>query len=151
MTNESSTKHLAALIHQKHDLLTRIKGMVQRQGESIGERKIVELMPLLTAKQKLLDELHAIEAKLNPFRDQDPETREWESEQTRLECAELVETNRTMLKAILEEEQRCERALQEQRSATREALDNHRNAEDAIRAYNQDEEPARNRLDLSSE
>lgn len=151
MSESPSTAALVSLIDRKNDLLKRIYQLVDTQCQSIKERKVAELMPLLASKQTLLDELNQLERELDPYRKEDPDSREWSSDEARDECRIRVEENRSLLNEILSKEKDCETQLVEQREQTANKLDENLNAANAAKTYQPIQQPKRGSLDLSSE
>ena len=101
-----NTQRLTQLIDAKHTVLTQLHDLAQRQFSLAGEGDATALVSLLAVKQKLLDTLTALEERLNPFREQDPQTRTWNSPAERARCAAVAERSRTLLDEIMALDQR---------------------------------------------
>ena len=92
------TDQLDQLIHQKHQVLMQLRDLSRQQLALISAGEdMVPLLTVLSAKQRLMDQLTLLERKLDPFRDQDPETRKWRSPADRQRCALAAERCRSLL------------------------------------------------------
>lgn len=151
MSETPSTQALVDLIEHKNTILNRIYRLVDTQVETVNDSRIADLMPLLSKKQELLDEMNRVERELDPYRQEDPDQRQWSSDDARSNCAAMVDANRLLLSNILEKEQACEQELIQQREATAKKLDESMSAASAIESYQQFKKPTRGSLDLSSE
>ena len=85
------TDVLAELIGKKLAVLEQLRGLSRRQSGLIADGDIQRLLAVLSAKQTLLAELQKLQHRLEPFRKQEPEARQWRSPQDRERCRQLVE------------------------------------------------------------
>jgi hypothetical protein len=69
------TERLAALVAAKLQVVEILLRLARRQLELVEAGDAAVLLKLLAAKQTVLDQLQALERQLDPFREQDPETR----------------------------------------------------------------------------
>ena len=69
------TDQLSGWMDRKQGLLSQLRQLAHRQVESVKQADMSHLLGLLAAKQRLLQELQEIERRLDPFRDQDPQSR----------------------------------------------------------------------------
>ena len=146
-----NTDLLADLIGKKHDILTQIRQLTQRQSEIVGVGDMSKLLSLLAAKQQLLTDLQQVEAQLDPFRDDDPETRVWRSPAARQQTRETAEHCDALLKEIMQLEKECEGQLVHRRDEAAAALQGVHTAVHARQAYLQAAPTVRGQLDVSSE
>ena len=130
-----SPQHLASLVRQKRSLLEQLQTLCENQKETIQADDAERLLRILTAKQKLLSGLERIEQELTPFRDQDPETRPWRSEQEREACRADVQASERLWEGILELETWCGKELEERRQALAERLSAAQAQTNARQAY----------------
>ena len=117
-----SPQHLASLVRQKRSLLEQLQTLCENQKQTIEADDAERLLRILTAKQKLVSGLERIERELAPFRDQDPETRPWGSEQERQACRADVQASERLWEGILELEAWCGKELEERRQALAQRL-----------------------------
>jgi len=96
-----STKQLAELIRQKHQVLVQLREVGRRQTDLVASGDVSSLLTLLAAKQKLINALQAIERELTPYYGEDPEHRVWPSAQVRLDCAERISECNAILEEIV--------------------------------------------------
>ena len=144
------TDLLAQLIAKKHDVLDQLRQLARRQAQLITEGEMVKLLAILASKQMLLSELQRIERALDPFREQDPDSRRWRSAEDRLRTRQLVERCQGLLDEIMLLEKQGETELLQRRDAAAQRLQGMHTASEARSAYLQPADGPR-RLDLSSE
>lgn len=129
------TQRLTQLIDAKHTVLKQLYELAQRQFALAGEGDAAALVSLLAVKQKLLDTLTALEERLNPFREQDPQARIWPSPADRARCASTSEHCRTLLDEIMSLDQRGMELLQARQQQTLRMIHAAHDAADARSAY----------------
>jgi hypothetical protein len=105
------TDRLADLIAQRLGTLDELVKLARRQRELAQEGSLVGVVEALTAKQPYVDRLLAIEQSLNAYRDDDPETRVWRSEDIRHRTRRMSELSQPLLAETLAIENECERLL----------------------------------------
>lgn len=103
-----STARLADLIEQKHDLFLQLRDLGYRQLALIEEGDMTRLLRVLAGKQRLLAALQDVERALDPFRDEDPDRRTWQSPEERAQCARRASECESLLAAVLEQERYSE-------------------------------------------
>jgi hypothetical protein len=148
-----STERLAHLVHQKSILVRELHKLVTKQQEMIRHQE-VDLIPLLAVKQRVLETLNEIDRAMDPFRQQDPDGRNWKSNETRVACREEADHCEALFRQVLVVENDCTMALQQQQQKTKEQLQGAVAAGQVNRAYQQTQAnvtPQRYRLDLVSE
>jgi hypothetical protein len=146
------TDLLAQLVDGKHEVLVQLHQLAHRQLSLIGDdREMSELLSLLAAKQALLDELHALEKQLDPFRQQDPESRRWRTPRDRQRCAQVAGRCRSLLGEVIELERVAEAEMKRRRDRTAAQLQAVSTAAEARAAYAAGPSESQRRLDLASE
>ena len=145
------TDLLAEMIDKKHDVLAALRELSRRQAEIISEGDFTKLLSVLAAKQKLLDELQAIERLLDPFREQDPDHRVWRSAADRERCRQAAQRCEALLREILVVEKRGEADLVYRRDQAAAKLHGVHVASEARTAYTNVSEPTFGKLDLTSQ
>ena len=93
------------------------------------------LLKLLAAKQTVMDQLAKVEQQLDPFRGQDPETRDWPSTAAREECQRNVDTSNELLTEIMRLEKQGEMEMVRRRDAASVQLAGMHGASEARHAY----------------
>ena len=149
MTN-FETDVLAQLIRRKHECLRQLLEMGGKQVELVRSGSMTELLDVLSAKQRVLDRLVQIEGALAPFRDQDPEGRQWRSSDERRECAEKLDQCESMLAGIVAQEKQSEHELTRRRDEAATRLQGAHLAGQARGAYTALPGAEIRQLDLSS-
>jgi hypothetical protein len=110
-----STERLANLIRNKHQVLTQLRDVGQRQSKLVAIGDTTSLLKLLAAKQHLISALQAVEHELTPYFAEDPESRKWRTFEDRALCAQqAAECN-----SLLEEVVQLEKSGAEQMTARR--------------------------------
>jgi hypothetical protein len=149
--SQFDTDRLAELVSTKYELLIQIRDLGRLQNDFIGEDDFSQLLKVLSAKQRLLNALHATEQELNPFRDQDPELRNWRKVSDRQRCAELARRANLVFHEIVEQEKQSESRLLLRRNDAATRLNGAHSAAQARGAYMTNAAPANAYLDLTSE
>jgi hypothetical protein len=145
------TQRLHELINQKKAVLAQLRKLAERQVEFIQNGDMGHLLGLLAAKQRLLQQLQHVERELDPFREQDPDQRQWRSPVERQQARQAAQDCETLLAEIMEVEKRCESDLIHRRDAAGRRLQGVHSAAQATQAYASTSSPCRGQLDLSSE
>ncbi|MEX0867157.1 MAG: hypothetical protein WD030_07350 [Pirellulales bacterium] len=147
---ESTTEQLAELVARKHRVLTCLRDLGRRQAELIERNEIDVLLKLLSGKQRLLDELLALDGRLAPFREQDPDRRRWASDDDRARCSEVAADCERMLRQIVQQERESEQAMIRCRDETAARIDGSHKAVQVHGAYFGANQSTASSLDLSS-
>jgi len=150
MTN-LPTDILAQLVRARYTCLAQLHQLGRRQLELIDQGDVTALLDLLSVKQKPLNDIQRIEKALDPYRQQDPEKRSWNSPDERAACARLVQQCDALLKEIVAWEKRCEEIMIQKRDATAVRLQQLRAAGQARGAYTAPATAGVSHIDLSSE
>ena len=144
------TDRLAELVSQKCQLLQSVQELAIRQEELIARGEMTSLLEVLVVKQRMLEELQAVERRLEPFRLQDPQSRRWRNEELRRQTAAWLQECQELLADILRREKRCEVELLRRREETAEQLRNLCTTGQMLAAYEEVEPIPQNQLDLAS-
>lgn len=145
------TDILAALIQRKHECLVQLCTLGRRQWEAIQESDMTKLMEVLAVKQRVLHELQRMERLMSPYRDQDPEGRQWSSPALRERCSCYLTECKDMLQEIVLQEQQSEQEMIRRRDEAAVRLEGLHQAQHASTAYTALPSESVNRLDLSSD
>ena len=135
MPESLETDVLARLISEKRTLLEKIRELARRQFDVIAGGEISRLLNVLGAKQTLLEQLQGTERQLDPFRDQDPESRQWRSPGERTRCRADAQRCESLLGEIMLIERQCETDLQTRRDDAAQRLSGAHCAAAARSAY----------------
>jgi flagellar biosynthesis/type III secretory pathway chaperone len=145
------TDVLADLIGKKLAILEQLRDLSRRQSDLIEDSDVQRLLSVLSAKQTLLNELQRLQRQLEPFRQQDPESRRWRSPQDRQRCRQLAERCEALLGEIMLVEKQSESEMVRRRDAAVARLEETHSSAEATRAYIGSTPTVRRSLDLSSE
>lgn len=153
MTDDSllNTERLTHWIGQKLTILEQVRDLSQRQAALIAAGDVQRLLSVLTAKQTLLTELQKVERELEPYRQQDPEARQWRSFAEREECRQRAAHCEAVLREIVHIEQQDEAELRQRRAAAAARLQGTHDTAQATRAYLGPPIPFPTSLDLTSD
>ncbi len=95
------TKHLAELIHRKHEVLAQLCDVGRRQKEIVERGETTALLQLLAAKQNMITLMQQVERELAPYHGEDPDARVWASAEVRAHCAQqAAECNRLLAEIV---------------------------------------------------
>jgi hypothetical protein len=145
------TDKLAELIRRKLELLTNLRDMGRRQMQFVCDGAMAQLLDVLSAKQRVLNELQRVEKGFDPFRGQDPETRHWRNSESRIECSQMLDDCEVLLRETVEQERQSEAAMTVRRDEAAVKLQGAHVAGLARGAYNAPNADTISQLDLSSE
>ena len=148
MTN---TETLASLIAQKLQLLELLTRLSHAQSELIGSGDMTRLLPVLGAKQRLLGQIQQLEQALAPFRDDDPDQRQWSSAAAREKCRLDAQRSEQLLAEIMVLEREGEAEMIRRRDETARRLEEMDGASRAHSAYFEVPVPATSYFDMSSD
>ena len=129
------TDNLAELIHRKHQVLLQLREVGHRQIEIVDRHEISSLLQLLAAKQQLISALQTVERELAPYRDEDPDRRQWRSIEDRTRCAEEASACNELLSEIVHLEKRSEEKMATRRNQVATQLQEVHSAARARGAY----------------
>jgi len=147
----SQTDILAQLICAKHQCLLQLRELGRRQLDLIESADMAGLLEVLSAKQHSISQLQRIEKALNPFRDDDPDGRQWNSNEDRQRCAEQLKQCETLFAEIVSQEKCSEGELIRRRDEAADRLQGAHLAGQVHGAYTSQPTPHINQLDLHSQ
>jgi hypothetical protein len=146
------TEQLAEIMRARCQRLADLVYLCRRQLELIDSGDMSLLLKVLSAKQRLLSELQTLERGLDPFRQQQPEDRQWSSPERRDACAADRDESNRSLAQVFQLEQRSSARLAERRDAAAAGMARLHSAHEACGAYLAPPAAATfHRLDLSSD
>lgn len=146
-----NTQQLGKLLERKHELLGHLHDLGARQLERIDAGDMTMLMKVLSAKQILLGELQQVERALDPYREESPEHRSWNTPGERQHCAQLTTRCQLLFSEIIAQEREAESRLVLQRDEAEHQLQGMHVAAGAHTAYLREAHVAAGSLDLSTE
>jgi hypothetical protein len=145
------TDQLAQLIDAKHGVLTQLRELARRQHALAQVGEPAELISLLAVKQRLLDGLSELERQLTPFRQQDPQARQWRTPAGRARCAAVSTQCRELLAEVLEWERRAMELMQSRQQDTLATIQSASDAAHARGAYLAATATAQQTFDLAAD
>lgn len=144
------TEVLAGLIDNKYEVLSALRQLARAQVAIVRDGDMTRLMKLLATKQDLLHRLQQVERQIDPFRGQDPESRQWSSPRRRQQVRDMTTRCESLLNEIMLVEKQCEGELVVRRDAAATRLQGIHSVTQATDAYLSNG-PAHCQLDLSSD
>ncbi|MBI1247352.1 hypothetical protein GC197_05835 [bacterium] len=146
------TDQLIQLIDQKHEVLTQLLTLSQYQLRLAGhDDHISDLMRVLGAKQTLIERLTRIDRLLDPFRQQDPESRIWRSASERTICSQKAVQCETMLAELKALEHKSTEAVTSHRDEIARLLREIKTSSDSAVAYENLNMPVSRGFDMTVE
>lgn len=131
----AETARLAELIEAKRRVLDLLRTLARAQEGVVEAGDLGRLLKMLASKQTLLNELTRIQKLLEPFRDQDPDSRVWRSSDDRERCRAASEQCAALLEDIVQSEKRTESELVRRRDVAAERIANLNSSAEAAHAY----------------
>ncbi|GAA4424831.1 hypothetical protein [Bremerella cremea] len=146
------TDQLVQLIDQKHEVLTQLLTLSQYQLRLAGhEQYIGDLMRVLGAKQTLIERLTRIDRTMDPFRQQDPESRVWRSASERTQCSQKAKQCEVLLSELKHMEQKSTDVVSAHRDEIAKMLRDTTSSVDSASAYTDMNTPTSRGFDLTAE
>ncbi len=146
------TDLLVQLIDQKHEVLTQLHTLSQYQLRLAGHDDYLEdLMRVLAAKQTLIERLTRIDRQLDPFRQQNPDTRPWRSASERAQCSQAAKRCEVLLTELKQIEQESTAAVTVHRDEIARLLRDAQQSSDSVVAYNNLDTHTSSGFDLTAE
>lgn len=145
------TETLASLIAQKLQLVELLARLSHAQVDLIGSGDMTKLLPVLGAKQQLLSQMQQLEQALAPFRNEDPDHRQWISPAAREKCRSDAERSEQLLAEIMVLERESEAEMIQRRDETARRLEEMESSSRAHTAYFDIPVPAASHFDMSSD
>jgi len=135
MTINNDTDRLAALIAAKRQVLEILARLSRRQLAIVAAGEMTALVKLLSSKQTVMAQLQTLEQQLQPFRDDDPDARLWQTAADRAACQAQADQCNALLAESLTLEKQAEEAMVHRRDAAAVSLTAAQTATDARSAY----------------
>jgi hypothetical protein len=126
---------LAQLARGKLQIMQLLQRLATQQLEIIRGGDMTNLLKLLAAKQTVMDQLSKIEQQFDPFRGENPDTRDWPSTAAREECQRNVEACNELLSDIMRLEKQGELEMVRRRDDASVRLTGMHGAREASHAY----------------
>lgn len=146
-----NTDLLVKRLLQKREVLTQLRQLADHQARMVRAGEVAKLMGLLATKQKLLTALQAVEANLDPFRDEEPEARVWRSAADRQAARDIAAECDRLLEEVKKFEHDDTGELIARRDAASSALQGMHGASRARSAYLEQPPQQNGHLDMSSD
>ena len=118
----TDTDQLAALVATKLKLVELLAQLAKRQLDLAAGGQMSELLKLLAAKQTVLDQLGQVARRLDPFRRQDPEARNWPTPADRVRCQENARRCEQVLAETMQLERQAEAEMIRRRDLAADTL-----------------------------
>ena len=144
---------LLELMEQRWSTLRELLEIGNRQIVAIESERMSELMRLLSEKQMPLNRLADVSASIRQAADDDPATRKWDRQETKVRCQRRQQECEQLHLELLAIEAECETALTESREFIRKKLDRVDAGQQAANRYadSQATPTQGGQLDLSSD
>ena len=123
MSDLTATQLLYDLILEQRKILLELKHFAETQLQIVQENELGKLVSLLATKQQAIQRLQDVDRRLNPFRDQDPDSRQWSSTEQRDECRRMAKECPRLLADVMKLEQASEEILTQQREQVTQQVD----------------------------
>jgi len=118
MSESFGTKKLQELGSLKLHLLRSARELSIQQFEVMQSDDVATLLTVLSRKSEILDTLRTLQKDLDPYRNEQPEDRQWDSAEERLSCRKTFEE----IDRLLEELTQMDNLALEQMTQQRDAM-----------------------------
>lgn len=135
MSDLTATQQLFDLILEQRSILLELKHFAETQFQIVQQNELGKLVSLLATKQQAIQRLQEVDRRLNPFRDQDPESRIWSSPEQRDACRRMAKECPRLLADVMKLEQAAEEVLTQQREQVTQQVDQSSARSHAASAY----------------
>ena len=146
---EFDTDLLARLVTRKRECLLKLRTLVGKQLELATDGSVSSLLDVLSSKQRVIVQLQDVEKALSPFRNQDPDQRQWRNPPAREECSRQLAECEELMGQIMSEERKSEEEMIHRRDETARQLQGAHQADRARGAYAAESQAAVRQIDLS--
>lgn len=137
MPSVEETDQLVQLIDRKHEVLTQLHTLSHYQLRLAGhDDHINDLMRVLSAKQTLIERLTDIDRSLDPFRQQNPDSRVWRCASDRTKCSQTANHCEVLLNELKAIEQKSTEVVSTHRDEIALLLREANTSSDSVTAYN---------------
>ena len=147
----NNSNQLAAAMARKAQLLELLRRLGEAQLSLVNEGDMSRLMQVLGSKDSLLTQLQHVEIQLDPFRNEEPDERRWESAAAREACQRDAQRCAVLLAEIVALEKKSEAEMTVRRDATARQLQGMYGSQEAQGAYISAPVSLASSLDLSME
>jgi hypothetical protein len=135
MSESFGTKKLQELGSLKLHLLRSARELSIQQFEVMQSDDVATLLTVLSRKSEILDTLRTLQKDLDPYRDQQPEDRQWDSAEERLACRKTFEEIDRLLEELTQMDNRALEQMTQQRDAMASQIAQFATAEAVQNAY----------------
>jgi hypothetical protein len=135
MSESFGTKKLQELGSLKLHLLRSARELSIQQFEVMHSDDVTTLLTVLSRKSELLDTLRTLQKDLDPYREQQPEARHWDSEEERLACRKTFEEIDRLLEELTQMDNQAIEQMTQQRDAMASQIAQFATAEAVQNAY----------------
>lgn len=143
------TELLLECMQTRLDLLRSIKHLGSPQADALGTTDINVTLGILARKQGLLDELAAVNERLQPYFNDEPDQRVWQSEQRREECRRIADDGNKLLHETINADQAALEEVNNRRQIVAAQLQEGKDSIIAHSAYTAGEALERSSLDIA--
>ncbi len=135
MSESFGTKKLQELGSLKLHLLRSARELSIQQFEVMQSDDVATLLTVLSRKSEILDTLRTLQKDLDPYREQQPEDRHWDSEEERLACRKTFDEIDRLLEELTQMDNQALDQMTQQRDAMASQLAQFATAEAVQNAY----------------
>lgn len=132
------TDFLLDCMHQRRQILDALKTLAESQAMTAEQAEIDLTLGVLGRKQALFDELADVQQLLQPYMNDDPESRLWRSSEHRQQCRQLAEQGQRLLQETMHIEQLTLQEMTSRRDAVAAQLQDGQDSILAQTAYQTD-------------
>lgn len=146
-----NTDLLVEHLIQKRHVLSQLRQLADLQTSMVRDGDVGKLLGLLATKQKLLTGLQAVEASLDPFREEDPDARVWRTAADRQAARGIAAECDRLLAEVKKIEQDDTSDMIARRDAAARSLQGLQGTSRARSAYLEQSPQRTGKLDVSSD
>ncbi|QDV27625.1 hypothetical protein [Aureliella helgolandensis] len=149
-TTVQYTEYLVRCMEERLQTAQSLRLLADSQSDATAQGDINVTLGFISRKQVLIEHLEVLRIQMQPYFDDDAESRVWVSPQRRQECRELAEAGTRLLQEISHFEQKTLEEMSRQRDAVAAQLQDGRDATLARSAYSADDVLSESALDISN-
>jgi len=135
MSESSGTKKLQELGNLKLHLLRSARELSIQQIEVMQSDDVATLLTVLSRKSEILDTLKTLQKELDPYRNQEPEDRIWDSAEEQASCRKIFEEIDRLLEELSQMDNQALDQMTHQRDAMASQIAQFATAEAVQNAY----------------
>lgn len=132
------TDLLLQCMQQRCELLEALRTLAESQAMNVDQTEIDLTLSVLGRKQALFEELAEVQQKLQPYLQDDPESRLWSSAEQRHQCRQLAQRGQQLLQETMHIEQQTLQEMTSRRDAVAAQLQDGQDSILAQTAYQAD-------------